>query len=126
MSELKSYEDKNGNLVFTSQFLKVKGTCCKSACLHCPYGYTLKKLGLQFQVWEESLRSEAQVFLADAGKPDFDLAPFLPDNAKFIVLKGHICGLLVKNHIVVKGVFLGRHFQNQQLDKDIIESYYFS
>lgn len=125
MSELKSYEDAQGNLVFTSSYLKLKGTCCKSACLHCPYGYTLKKLGLQFQDWEESRRVEAQVFLDDAGKSDFDLTPFLPDNAKFIAIKGHTCGLLVKNHIVVKGVFLGRHFQNQQLDKDIIESYYY-
>ena len=126
MSEVKSYEDANGNLVFTSSYLKLKGTCCKSACLHCPYGYTLKKLGLQFQDWEESRRGEAQQFLKDAGKEDFDLSAFLPDNAKFISIKEKTCGLMVKNHIVVKGVFLARHFQNQGLDKDIVESYFFN
>lgn len=126
MSEVKSYEDKDGNLVFTSAYLKARNTCCKSACVHCPFGYTLKKLGLQFEDWDPSREGEARSYLADAGRGDFDFAPFIPDNAKFISIKGKTCGLLVKNHIVVKGVFLARHFQNQGLDKDIIESYFFS
>ncbi len=125
MSEEKSYEDENGHVVFTSHFLKAKGSCCKSACLHCPYGYTLKKLGLQFEDWDETKRPQATQFLQEAGRADFDLAPFLPDNAKFISIKNKVCGLMVKNHIVVKGVFLGRHFQNQGLSKEIIESYFF-
>jgi len=125
MNDIKSYEDNNGNVVFTSAYLKNRGTCCKSACLHCPFGYTLKKLGIQFQEWDPSRMEEAQVYLADAGRSDFDLASFLPDNAKFISIKDKVCGLMVKNHIVVKGVFLGRHFQNQGLSKEIIESYFF-
>ena len=125
MNDTKSYEDAQGNVVFTSTYLKLRGTCCKSACLHCPFGYTLKKLGVQFQEWDPSREEEARGYLADAGRSDFDLAPFLPDNAKFISIKDKVCGLMVKNHIVVKGVFLGRHFQNQGLSKEIIESYFF-
>jgi hypothetical protein len=29
-------------MVFTAQYLKRRGYCCKSGCRHCPYGY--KKL----------------------------------------------------------------------------------
>ena len=125
MGEEKSYMNAQEQVVFTSAFLRAKGSCCKSACLHCPYGFTLKKLGLQFEDWKPEHEALARGFLAEAGRADFDLAPFLPDNAKFIKIKDHVCGLLVKNHIVVKGVFLGRHFQQQGLSKEIIESYYF-
>jgi len=125
MSEIKSYEDAQGNVVFTSHYLKARGTCCKSACLHCPFGYTLKKLGLQFQDWDPARLDEARALLADAGQESFDLTPFLPDNAKFISIKDRVCGLMVKNHIVVKGLFLGKHFQNQGIDRPMVESCYF-
>ncbi len=26
-------------MVFTAQYLKRRGYCCKSGCRHCPYGY---------------------------------------------------------------------------------------
>lgn len=32
-----------GNTVFTTAYLKKRGTCCKSGCRHCPYGYVKKK-----------------------------------------------------------------------------------
>ena len=31
------YED--GMLVFTAEYLKNRGYCCRSGCRHCPYGY---------------------------------------------------------------------------------------
>lgn len=37
-----SYTNKDGDNVFTSAYLKKRGTCCKTNCLHCPYGFTLK------------------------------------------------------------------------------------
>ena len=43
------YLNKNGDSVFTSEFLKNKGTCCKSGCLHCPYGHTLNKFGIEIR-----------------------------------------------------------------------------
>jgi hypothetical protein len=30
---------KNGLMVFTADFLKKRGYCCRSGCRHCPYGY---------------------------------------------------------------------------------------
>lgn len=125
-SEAKSYEDEQGQLVFTSAFLKARGTCCKSACLHCPYGYTLKKCGLQFADCSSEKLEEARGILREVGQEAVDLSPFLPDNVKFILIKDRVCGLLTKNHIVVKGLYLRPHFQQQGLSKEMVESYYFA
>ncbi len=44
MSTLKEgvdfYYDTNGHMVLTAAYLKKRGHCCESGCLHCPYGYT--------------------------------------------------------------------------------------
>ena len=31
------YED--GLMVFTAEYLRKRGYCCRSGCRHCPYGY---------------------------------------------------------------------------------------
>ena len=124
-SEDKSYENAEGFTVFTSVFLKKRGTCCKSACLHCPFGYTLKKCGLQFADWEESRSSEALAILKEVGQESVDLSSFLPDNVKFILIKDQVCGLLTKNHIVVKNIYLRPYFQDQGISKELVESSYF-
>ena len=62
MSEL-TYEDKDGHTVYTSAYLKNRGTCCKTCCLHCPYGHTLKTEGLNFEVVSEERLEEAQNIL---------------------------------------------------------------
>lgn len=36
------YETPEGYRVFTAQYLKRRGYCCKSGCRHCPYGYDPK------------------------------------------------------------------------------------
>ena len=36
------YYTPEGYLVFTKQYLKKRGYCCKNGCRHCPYGYKLK------------------------------------------------------------------------------------
>lgn len=125
-SEVKSYEDAEGFTVFTSTYLKLRGHCCKSACLHCPFGYTLKKLGLQFADWTPERAEEAKQILREAGQEAVDLSSFLPDNVKFIIIKDTVCGLLTKNHIVVKGLYLRPHFRQQDLSKEMVESYYFA
>jgi hypothetical protein len=33
------YTDGLGNTVFTQKYLLKRGTCCKSGCRHCPYGF---------------------------------------------------------------------------------------
>ena len=55
-----SYEDENGDNVFTSQYFQNRGTCCKTNCLHCPFGTTIKNLGLQFREVSEDEISKAQ------------------------------------------------------------------
>lgn len=116
-----SYLTPEGYTVFTSQFLKNKGTCCKSACLHCPYGYTLKKHGLEF-----SNVTDADFSMIESMVPSsLEWKSFLPENLKIIKIKGVVCGFFLKNHIVIKNLFLKPHFQNQDLSKEMVESYFF-
>ena len=119
-----SYLTPEGYTVFTSQFLKNRGTCCKSACLHCPFGYTLKKCGLQFLAVSEDQYSLVETILKE-NNLNLDWKSFLPDNIKFIMLKEKVCGFMLKNHIVVKHLVLRPHFQNQGLSKEMVESYFF-
>jgi len=119
-----SYSTPEGYTVFTSQFLKNRGTCCKSACLHCPFGYTLKKCGLQFQDVGEADTPAVEALLLEAGV-DLDWRAFLPENIKFVVIKEQVCGFILKNHIVIKHLVLRPYFQHQGLSKEMVESYYF-
>lgn len=120
-----SYLSPEGYTVFTSHYLKNRGTCCKSACLHCPFGYTLKKHGLTFLEVGEKDAEAVEAIVAESGMAQVDWKTFLPHNALFIQLKGVIAGLVLKNHIVVKHVFLKSHFQHQDLSKEMVESYLF-
>lgn len=120
-----SYINAEGHTVFTSKFLKNRGTCCKSACLHCPFGYTLKKCGLQFRDVTEADSDVVNAVLAEAGSPSTDWKPFLPDHVKLVELKGQIAGVLLKNNIVIKHLYIKPHFQHQNLSKEMVESYYF-
>ena len=120
-----SYETPEGYTVFTSQFLRNKGTCCKSACLHCPYGYTLKKHGLEFQEVKEEDFPQIETMLEVSGQPKIDWKPFWPENIKVITIKDQPCGFLLKNHIVIKHLYLMPHFQDQDLSKEMVEAYLF-
>lgn len=33
------YYMENGFVVFTAAFLRKRGSCCKNACRHCPFGF---------------------------------------------------------------------------------------
>jgi hypothetical protein len=119
-----SYLNAEGNTVFTSRFLKNRGTCCKTACLHCPFGFTIKKLGLQFRDIEDRDRSLINEIMAEA-EVSLDFEPFWPANVKLVVIKDTICGFILKNHIVVKHLVLKPHFQHQGISKELVESYFF-
>ena len=121
MSKDLSYLSPEGYTVFTSQFLKNKGTCCKSSCLHCPYGYTLKKCGLEFSVATEE---EIQMVLEESGEAP-DWKSFTTENILTIKLKGTIAGFLLKNHIVIKQLILRPQFRSQGLSREMVESYLF-
>jgi hypothetical protein len=120
-----SYLSPEGFTVFTSHYLKNKKTCCKSACLHCPYGFTLKKHGLEFVDASEETSSLIQEILVENDHADFDWKAFEFENIKIIKIKNVVCGFLLKNHIVIKHLFLRPHFQNQDLSKEMVESYLF-
>ena len=120
-----SYINSEGYTVFTGQFLKNKGTCCQSACLHCPYGYTLKKHGLEFVAVTEENAAVIENILIESGNAHLEWKSYLPDNIQLMKLKGVICGFMLKNHIVVKQVYLLPHFHDQNLSKELIESYFF-
>jgi len=120
-----SYETQEGHTVFTSQFLRNKGTCCKSACLHCPYGYTLKKHGLEFKEVKEEDFPQIETMLEESGKPKVDWKYFWPENIKVVTIKDKPCGFLLKNHIVIKHLYLMPHFQDQDLSKEMVEAYLF-
>lgn len=119
-----SYTNEDGNLVFTSTYLKNRGTCCKTACLHCPYGFTTKKLGIQFRQIDPSEEEKMQQYIALSTTP-IDLSLFPAEHRQWVLLKDHICGVIFKNHIVVKHLILGKHFGSQGITKDLVESYYF-
>ena len=120
-----TYENPEGYTVFTSQFLKNRGTCCKTACLHCPYGFTLKKHGLGFQEVKEDHFPQIETMLQESGQPAVDWKPFWPENIRFIVIKDVVCGFLLKNHIVIKHLYIKPYFQNQDLSKEMVEAYLF-
>lgn len=124
MSKELSYLSPEGYTIFTSQFLKNKGTCCKSACLHCPFGYTLKKIGLEFSDVGEDQSSLLDSIKEESGS-EIDWRIFTFDNIKIIKLKGIVCGYLLKNHIVIKHLILKPHFKDQGLSKEMVESYLF-
>lgn len=120
-----SYITPEGHTVFTSQFLRNRGTCCKSACLHCPYGYTLKKHGLQFKEVTEEDFPQIETMLEESGQTKVEWKTFWPENIKIIILKERACGFLLKNHIVIKHLYLMPHFQDQDLSKEMVEAYLF-
>jgi hypothetical protein len=120
-----SYLSPEGFTVFTSKFLKNRGTCCKSACLHCPYGFTIKKLGIQFEVVTENNSDLIAEILNENNKADFDWRSFLPDHVLLIKLKGSVAGFLVKSPIVIKQMFLRNQFQHQDIYRELVESYLF-
>lgn len=120
MSNL-SYINELGEDVMTSEYLRNRKTCCKSGCLHCPYGYTLKKFGLTFEDF-----SDGQKRLADSiSNKKLDISKYGEEFIKFIKLKDVVCGVMAVDKLFVKELYLKEHFQDQEIYKELVESYYF-
>ncbi|MEX0799450.1 MAG: DUF5522 domain-containing protein [Bacteriovoracaceae bacterium] len=102
----------------SAAFLKKRGYCCKSACLHCPYGFTLKKFGLEFKDASEDVESVKRLASKDIAEQELA-------NYKLLYLKGELVGAMRVSHIQVKELFLKKEFQDQGLSLEIVESYYF-
>jgi hypothetical protein len=120
-----SYIDENGNSVFTSHYLKARKTCCKSSCLHCPYGHTVKKERINFQDFTAERSQEAEEILNGHNKTFEHIKHQDHNNIKFITLKQKVIGLFVKNHIIIKELYLKERFRDQDLSRELIESYFF-
>lgn len=124
MSNELSYLSPEGFTIFKSKYHRNRGTCCKSSCLHCPFGFTLKKCGLQFIKVTEQDHSQVEEILSVSAEVA-DWKSFLPENIFFVSIKNTLCGIMFKNHIVVKKLILLPEFQDQGLSKEIVESYFF-
>ncbi len=141
MTEL-TYKDEDNNDVFTSQYLKNKKTCCKSTCLHCPYGYTLEKCGLTFSpVTKESLERANQI-ISPEEQEGFSVASSLLASAYgapkkktlitertyahyfFIHLKGRECGVVKKGIMQFSQIYLNEYFKDQGLELALVNSFY--
>jgi hypothetical protein len=121
------YALPDGRSVFTSEFLTIRGTCCKSSCLHCPYGFTLDSFGIEFQ---ESLDKDfIDKVLKDNGegqdytsrmlqqnlgnKRSFDLSKYSDDQVIMLEMKTTLCGFIIIEENEVTQMFLEAHFKNQ-------------
>jgi hypothetical protein len=120
-----SYLSPEGHTVFTSRFLKNRGSCCRSSCLHCPYGLTVKKLGIQFDSVDSSQTALIEEIMVESGQSLIEWQELDIKNIKLIKLKDSLCGVLIKNHIVIKHLYLKKYFQHQGLSRELIEAYLF-
>lgn len=136
-----SYKNKDGYTVLTAKYHRNRGTCCKTSCLHCPFGHTQKNLG--FGVFEitdaniataQSILDQNQVnessvagsLLAGAfGKPKDKIVinNSNKDNYRLITLKDFDCGVIEVNDNQLVKVYLEKKFQDQNIqDSDILAS----
>ena len=139
-----TYTNDDGDDVFTSTYLLRRGTCCKSNCLHCPYGYTLKNFSILVVPLEENYIKHANEIITESkpvelsdlalsilaegyGKKnkvitqDITLENF--NNYAFGQFKDVICGVIKFSNKLsesnsgrgVKELYLRKEFQNQGL-----------
>lgn len=139
-----TYTDEAGNQVFTSTYLQKRGTCCKTNCLHCPYGFTLKNYSIEIVPMNEKQIKFANTIISDS-KP-VELSPLsasilagafgkkekigvhhiTEDNYSdfaFGQFKGVICSVIEFSKRLsestqgraIKNLYLKKEFQNQGL-----------
>lgn len=121
---MRVFQDDPRNPSMSSETLFKRGSCCRSSCLHCPFGFTVKSNRLEFL----SLNNQNNDFLEQLLQQltivvDTDL--YSLENYKMVALKGFIFGLIRVDHLFVKEMELLPSFRNQGLTKELIESYYF-
>lgn len=101
--------------------LKARGRCCKNACVHCPFGFTMKKFGLKFvELNERNLDSVEKRFPQNINLKDFTLMDY-----KLVTLKDFVCALIRVDKLFVREFYLLDDFVEQGISKEVIESYYF-
>ncbi|ATH07162.1 hypothetical protein BIY24_04175 [Halobacteriovorax marinus] len=142
MSEL-IYTNESGDQVKTSQFLKNRGSCCKTSCLHCPYNFTLNKHGLEFEQLKLESMAKAQRIIDDnspkeensvsasllasafgGAKKKDTISKFQLDSYRIVKIKDHICGVVKVGKLGVSALYLKEHFKDQGLTKDTVASFF--
>jgi hypothetical protein len=113
-----SYLNSEGVTIFTSHFHKRRGYCCESFCLHCPYGFTLKKIGLVVSAanWKDDLEATSILKQELFDKGDDGGA----HESYSIRLKGYLCGFLLIRGFK-KELILVDEFKNQGITIEIVE-----
>jgi hypothetical protein len=98
-----------------------KGTCCKSGCIHCPYGFTIKKFGLKFMpITSDNIERISEITSEEIVIAEQDYPFYF-----YVGLKDTLIGLIKVDHLFVKKMYLHPNFQNQNISKELVESYYF-
>ncbi len=146
-----SYINENGDTVFTSAYLKKRGTCCKTNCLHCPYGHTVKNFpielveieGKHIKFANEIIKDTKPVELSDLSqsllsgafgkKPKIGVHHITEDNLNnfaFGQFKGTICSVIEFSNKLsestqgraIKEIFLKKEFQDQGLGVEHVKT----
>lgn len=55
MREGVDYYVENGKYVFTESYLRARGKCCQSGCMHCPWGFNMYKFEINDEVFVKPL-----------------------------------------------------------------------
>ena len=125
-------DPQTGFNVKTAKAHLKKGSCCKCGCLHCPYGYTLNKFGLEVKKYNDQDRDLAkEIFDAHKNTTTQSLLSSAFGNQSkksldqyhFIYLKGYLCGLCLIQGKIVTELLLHENFNSQGINKSIIENY---
>lgn len=116
------YQDDPRHPSMSSDSLKKRGHCCRSACLHCPYGFTVKRHSIKFLEFNETNIDLVQDL---TGQLALSLDEKQFSEYRLVILKNFIIGYIKVNSIVVTEMNLLPSFRDQGLSKELIESYYF-
>ena len=139
-----TYTNDAGENVYTSTYLRNRGTCCKTNCLHCPYGHTLKNFSIKIFSIEEKYIKHANEIISESkpvelsdlslailaegfGKKSKVIAQHITlenfNNHAFGQFKDNICAVIEfsnklsesKSGRGIKELYLKKEFQNQGL-----------
>ena len=118
MERESSYSSPEGFTVFTSYFHKKRGYCCESLCLHCPFGLTLEKVGIEIRPVEFKDRNKIATLMSK------ELIHRRIDESHLkvyeITLKGFLCGLLIIENSN-QDLILQKNFKDQGINLGHVE-----
>lgn len=104
--------------VVSYESLEAKRICCKSACMNCPYNFTVKKHGLLFKKIDyDEIRKINKYFDIDIrlNYKAYDL----------VILKGFLVAIILTDEMFVQKLQVHPFLSKKVLSKELIESYYF-